>query len=96
MTIITFFLLIILSAIVLIPFVRVKWKGIITVTTVIAIAILSSSIAFHTLAGESFEYLLQGSLVTGKIPIGIDALSGWFILVINFTLITGAFYGYNI
>src|SRR6185437_8431086 len=93
MAIITLFLLIILSAIALIPFVRVQWKGIITVATVIAIAILSSIVAFHTLAGKSFEYVFQGSLVTGKIPVRIDALSGWFILIINFTFITGAFYG---
>src|SRR5664279_2435058 len=93
MTIITWFILIILSAVVLIPFVPVKWKGIITLATITAMAILSSLIAFHALAGESFEYLLQGSLVTGKIPVRIDALSGWFILIINFTFITGAFYG---
>ena len=68
MRIITLFILIILSAIVLIPFVRVQWKGIITVATVIVIAILSSILAFHSLAGESFEYVFQGSLVTGKIP----------------------------
>ena len=93
MTIITLFILIILSAIVLIPFVRVEWKGIITVATVIVIAILSSILSFHSLAGQSFEYIFQGSLVTGKIRIRIDALSGWFILIINFTFITGAFYG---
>ena len=93
MTIITTFIVIILSAIVLIPFVNVQWKGLITVTTVTAIAILSSIIAFQALAGENSEYLFQGSLVTGKIPVRIDALSGWFILIINFTFITGAFYG---
>ena len=93
MTIITAFIVIILSAIVLIPFVNVQWKGMITVATVTLIAILSSSIAFQALAGKNFEYLFQGSLVTGKIPVRIDALSGWFILIINFTFITGAIYG---
>ena len=93
MTIITAFIVIILSAIVLIPFVSVQWKGMITVTTVTAIAILSSIIAFRALTGENSEYLYQGSLVTGIIPVRIDALSGWFILIINFTCITGAFYG---
>lgn len=93
MIIITLFILIILSAIVLIPFVTVQWKGIITAATVTAIAILSSSISIHALAGESFEYLFHGSFITGTIPVRIDALSGWFILIINFTFITGAFYG---
>lgn len=93
MTIITAFIVIILSAILLIPFVPVRWKGMITVAAVIVIATLSSILSFHSLAGESVEYIFQGSLVTGKIPVGIDALSGWFILIINFTFITGAFYG---
>lgn len=93
MTIIDAFIVIILTAILLIPLVRVQWKGMITVGTVIAIAMLSSMIAFHALAGENAELLFQGSLVTGKIPVRIDALSGWFILIINFTFITGAIYG---
>jgi formate hydrogenlyase subunit 3/multisubunit Na+/H+ antiporter MnhD subunit len=93
MAIITVFIVIILSAILLIPFVPVRWKGVITVAAVIVIAILSSIQSFHALAGESVEYIFQGSLVTGKIPVRIDALSGWFILIINFTFITGAFYG---
>src|SRR5665647_303444 len=93
MAIITAFIVIILSAILLIPFVPVLWKGMITVATVIVIAILSSILSFHALAGESVEYIFQGSLVTGKIPVRIDALSGWFILIINFTFITRAFYG---
>src|SRR5665647_327112 len=93
MAIILAFIVIILSAIVLIPFVPVQWKGMITVAAVIVIAILSSILSFHALAGESVEYLFKGSLVTGKIPVRIDALSGWFIIIINFTIITGAFYG---
>jgi len=87
------FIVIILLAIILIPFISVKWKGIITVMVVILIAILSGSFAFQSLNGENSEYLFQGSLVTGEIPVRIDALSGWFIIIINFTCITGAFYG---
>lgn len=93
MTIIAAFILIILSAVVLVPFVPVKCKGIITVAAVTLIAMLSSIIAFPALAGENVEYIFNGSLITGKIPVRIDALSGWFILIINFTCITGAFYG---
>jgi hydrogenase-4 component B len=93
MTIIGSFIIIILSAVMLIPFVPVRWKGIITVTTVTVIAALSSIPAFHSLSGENFEYLFRGSFITGTIPVRIDALSGWFILIINFTCITGAFYG---
>lgn len=93
MTIIAAFILIILSAVVLVPFVPVKWKGIITVASVTIIAILSSIMALPALAEENAEYIFNGSLITGKIPVRIDALSSWFILIINFTCITGAFYG---
>jgi hydrogenase-4 component B len=90
---ITAFIAVVFLAITFIPFVSVKWKGIITVATVTIIAILSSIVAFHALSGENFEYLFGGSLVTGSISVRIDALSGWFIVIINFTFITGAFYG---
>lgn len=93
MAIIIVFILITLAALILISMVSVPWKGFITVITTILIALLSSIIAFKTLAGDNFEYLFQGSLITGKIPVSIDALSGWFILIINFTFITGAVYG---
>src|ERR1039457_2073009 len=93
MTIIALFILIIFSAIVLIPFVNVHRKGMIAVLAVIGVAILSGIIAFRALAGTDSEYLFRGSLVTGKIPVRIDALSGLFILIINFTFITGAIYG---
>ncbi len=93
MGIIAAFIVTILLTIILIPFVDVKWKGIITVIAVCAIAALSSLIAIQAMRGIDAEYLFPGSLVTGKIPVRIDALSGWFILIINFTFITGAVYG---
>ena len=93
MKIIVAFLLIVLSAIVLIPLLKVKWKGYITLVSVCALSVLSSIIAFQTLTGISREFLFHGSVVTGEIPIRIDALSGWFILIINFTFITGLIYG---
>ncbi|MFI5140139.1 MAG: proton-conducting transporter membrane subunit, partial [Sphingobacteriales bacterium] len=93
MEIIIAFIVVIFLAIALVPFLSVKWKGIITVSTVTIIAVFSSIIAFQSLSGKSFEYLFGGSLVTGIIPVRIDALSGWFIVIINFTCLTGAFYG---
>lgn len=87
------FIIIILLAIGLIPFTEVKWKGIITVIAVIMIAIVSSPIAFESLSGTNTNYVLGGTLVTGPVAVRIDALSGWFILMMNFTFITGALYG---
>jgi hydrogenase-4 component B len=72
---------------------NVKWKGITTVLTVIAIACFSSLLAIRPLTGTNFEYIYNGSLITGKIAIRMDALSALFVLIINFTFLTGAFYG---
>jgi hydrogenase-4 component B len=93
MPVIAAFIIIILLTIAIIPMIGVQWKGIIIVTAVSAIAVLSSMVACRALAGSDFEITFQGSLVTGLIPVRIDALSGWFILIINFTFITGALYG---
>jgi len=93
MSIVGQFILLVLSAFILIPVMSARWKGIITVCIVSLLAILSSVLAFQSLSGTTYEYLFRGSLVTGVIPVRMDALSGWFILIINFTFITGAFYG---
>ncbi|MFI5188000.1 MAG: proton-conducting transporter membrane subunit, partial [Chitinophagales bacterium] len=93
MGMITGILFIIATAIVVVSLTNVKWKGIITVLTIIAIACLSSILAIGPLTGTDFEYIYKGSLITGKIPLRVDALSGLFILIINFTFLTGAFYG---
>ncbi|MDD3723454.1 MAG: proton-conducting transporter membrane subunit [Lutibacter sp.] len=76
-----------------IPFLKVKWKGIITLSLVVFSAIWSGYLVLPALLGEKLEFVFQGSIVTGEIPIRIDALSAWFILLINFTIITGALYG---
>lgn len=75
------------------PFLRVKAKGLATIAAVIACALVSSLPAVQALRGNEMELILSGTLVTGEIPIRIDALSGWFILLINFTMITGGLYG---
>ena len=93
MQIITAFILTIFLTILLVPFISVRWKGIVTVAAVVILAALSSVIAVEAMSGKQIDYLFQGSLVTKEIPVRIDALSGFFILVINFTFLTGAFYG---
>ena len=47
------------------------------------------------LLGNSYDILFRGTIIFGNVPVRIDALSGWFILIINFTMITGALYGFN-
>lgn len=84
---------IVAAGILLIPFIRVKWKGIITVSVVIVNAVLAGWLAVKVLTGKQFDFIFYGTPVTGDIAVRIDALSGWFILLINFTLVTGALYG---
>ena len=58
-----------------------------------AVAVSSSVIAFYALNGPMFEIILPGNQIFGQIPLRIDALSAWMILIINFTFITGVLYG---
>jgi len=87
------YIAILIISLLVIPFLKVKWKGISTLSLVILNAVLSGYLAFPALLGDKLEFIFPGSIVTGAVPIRIDALSAWFILLINFTLITGALYG---
>ncbi len=93
MGIIYTYLIILLVTLVLIPFLSMKWKGILTLSIVILLAIMGGFVGLNALLGNTMEYIFSGTVVTGPIPIRIDALSGWFILLINFTFITGGLYG---
>jgi len=87
------FILIPVIAVCLIPFLKMKGKAIIVFAAVSYIAILTSFIAAKALVGQTFEYSLPGSFISGPIRLQVDALSAWFMLIINFGCITGGFYG---
>jgi len=87
------FLTIPLIAFLAMPFLSIKWRGIVAYLAVILNAILSSYIAINVLGGENYQFIFSGNTVTGEIPVRIDALSAWFILIINFTILTGGLYG---
>jgi formate hydrogenlyase subunit 3/multisubunit Na+/H+ antiporter MnhD subunit len=87
------YFLVLLSTLLLMPFLKMKWKGITTVSVVIVNAVLSGILALKVLLGTPLEIIFQGTHTTGNIAVRMDALSGWFILVINFTFITAALYG---
>ncbi|MFA6582009.1 MAG: hypothetical protein WCS79_09420, partial [Paludibacter sp.] len=87
------FILIPFIAICLIPFLQLKGKAIAVYGVISFIAILTGYLAIQTLSGENFHLTLPGSYVSGPINLEIDALSAWFILIINFGFITGGFYG---
>jgi len=87
------FIVIPIIIICLIPFLKVKWKAIIVITAIVVNAFISGYFAIQTLKGITFGFVFPGSLVTESIHLKIDALSGWFIMIINFVFITGSIYG---
>ena len=68
-------------------------KGLIALLAVGINAALSSWIAIKALTGHALDHRLYAGPVFGEIALRVDALSGWFILLTNFTLLTGVAYG---
>ena len=93
MNLIRVFLAITIFTALLIPWVQVKWKGIVLFSAIVLNTLITASFALSTLNGQFFEFTFAGSMVTGPVNLRIDALSGWFILIINFIFVTGTFYG---
>jgi hydrogenase-4 component B len=70
-----------------------KYKGTVALTAILVNGIFSSWIAIGALTGSAFTETLQGGNVFGEIPIRVDGLSAWFVLLTNFTMLTGILYG---
>ncbi len=60
---------------------------------VVANAITTSWLAILALTGQLVSFTFYGGNIMGDMLIRVDQLSAWFILIINFTCITGVFYG---
>lgn len=86
------FLITIISVIALF-FAPSRFKASVGILTIVLNAMLVSFVAFPALTGSAFEYSLNAGSFLGNIPIVVDSLSAWFILIINFTSVTGAIYG---
>ncbi len=63
------------------------------ITVITLQVLLSVTVAYHTFSNGLIEIFYDGSFITGVIPVKIDYLSAWFIIVISFTFITGSLYG---
>lgn len=87
------FLLIFLTGGVLIIIREAKSKALIALAMVLITGAVSAFPAVKALVGDPSELVIRGTLVFGDIVFRIDALSGWFILIINLTMITGSIYG---
>ncbi len=93
MNLIKAFLTLTVLGIFLIPFLRIKGKGFGVFAVVVLNTLVSGYFGLQSLTGQFFEFTFSGSMVTGPVNLRIDALSGWFILIINLVFITGSFYG---
>ena len=80
-------------AIIALCFVSSKLKSYLAAATVILNAVITSLLAIGALNGEIKEIIFQGNIFWGDILIRIDGLSAWFILIVNFTSVTGVIYG---
>ena len=93
MSLLAAFILIPFAGLLLIPFLKVNGKGIAAYTLLLVNALISGYYAVLSLNGVPTYVTFPGSMVTGPVPILVDALSGWFILIINLVFVTGGFYG---
>lgn len=80
-------------AIMILPFLGSKRLSYVAIIFITIQIILASTLAIQTFSNGLTEYCFKGSFITGNIPVRIDYLSAWFILLISFTFLTGAFYG---
>jgi hydrogenase-4 component B len=80
-------------AMVTICFVPVKMKANTASVAVVANSIITSWLAITALTGHAVSFIFYGGNLLGDVAVRIDELSAWFILIINFTCVTGVLYG---
>ncbi len=82
-----------IAGIILIPFLPLRYRAVANFIFVFITAIVTSVPAVKALSGSVINITVSGFSFTGNIPLRIDSLSAWFILIINLTCINGALYG---
>ncbi|MCE1200024.1 MAG: hypothetical protein LWW85_13730, partial [Marinilabiliales bacterium] len=93
MNLISLFVWIPMIAALLLPFFRNgKQRGLVLLFLGIQVSI-SAYFGIRTLTGIPMEIQFPGTIVTGAIPIRMDALSAWFILIIDLIFLVGITYG---
>ncbi len=93
MNLVIAFLLVPFGGMLFIPFLKVSRIGILAFALLFINTLISGYFAVQSLIGEAIIFSFPGSFITGEIPIRIDALSSWFIMIINLVFLTGGFYG---
>ena len=87
------FIIVLLSGVIVIPFIPIRIKPLLSIFVVSIIALITSALAIMGFSSTGIEYLINGGYFFGEIPLRIDALSAWFIVIINLTSVTGVIYG---
>jgi hydrogenase-4 component B len=85
--------IVLFSGILAIPFVPERIKPVLSVISVILVALVTGFLAVKGFAPDGIGFIINGGTYFGDIPLRIDALTAWFILIINFTSVTGVLYG---
>jgi hydrogenase-4 component B len=80
-------------SILLIPLMPANLKSVSALFFIVLNALFTSIPAIQVLCGSLYFFNFYGGPDFGNILLEIDPLSAWFILIINITLINGAFYG---
>lgn len=87
------YVIVLFSGIIAIIFVPVRIKPVISIISVFLVALITSFLSIEGFKTGGIEFLINGGSFFGEIPLRIDALSAWFILIVNFTSVTGVLYG---
>jgi len=93
MGIILSIIIVTLCSAILVGLVKEAWKSNVALVAVLVNGVLSTCIAVPVLLNVPFDYSFYAGNVFGQIPVRVDSLSGWFILLMNFTILTGILYG---
>ncbi|MDP4130312.1 MAG: proton-conducting transporter membrane subunit, partial [Bacteroidota bacterium] len=86
-------LLFLIAGVTVLPFLPHKYKAKSCFLFVVFIAAFTSIPAYRALSGSTFDITIKHTPVFGNVPLHIDNLSAWFMLIINLTCINGALYG---
>ena len=76
-----------------IPFLKTRGRGFLTLIVISLQVAITLSLAIGIFNNGPVTYFYSGSFITGIIPVRIDYLSAWFMMVISFTFLTGVWYG---
>src|SRR3989339_797421 len=84
---------ILLAGLIGIVIVSERLKPYLSALVVLLVSFITSLLAIQGISSNGLEFFIPGGSFIGDIPLRIDALSAWFMLIINLTVTTGVLYG---